>query len=101
MNNNYLLDIKKIINKYDPAGLFVLGAPEDEYSNEINLINSLLIEKKFTSSIDLEDALKVLFSSRFSPITVENNVSVYHSIAEDLFKLVGNYGILWKKNIKK
>lgn len=35
-------DIRRIVNKHDPEGLFRLGAPEDEYDHEVGRIHRSL-----------------------------------------------------------
>lgn len=64
--------IKKIINEWDPEGFIRMGAPEDEYTPEINMIyyglkNSIPDTVFYTFRILLET-----YSQFDEPLTLEN-----------------------------
>ena len=77
--------IIKIVNNHDPVHLIEIGAPMDEYFGEISSIQVLLAQYPNITEVEIEGALKKLFSEKFSPTLVAKNSAIYELMAHDLF----------------
>jgi hypothetical protein len=82
------LQIKALIDKHDPALLFALGAPEDEYVGEAQLVHELLDQNWNLNKEEIAEGLKKIFASRFTPRTVEINPNAYDNLAADIVGLL-------------
>ena len=59
-----MLDIREIINEWDPIGLFPF-APADEYDTEITEIERVIYKNKDISVEDLAEAIEEVFCRAF------------------------------------
>lgn len=79
--------VRKVINKHDPLGLLEMGAPEDEYSPEINSIS-----KRLTTQMSKQEIEKVVFEEFdywFGVEITKSKSPALKEIAKDIFKLIG------------
>ena len=82
--------IKEIINKHDPVGLLSLGAPDNEYLPEIQSIHSLITKEKNLAIYEIEKLIKNVFEGFFNEETINQNVSSYKAIANELKESIKN-----------
>lgn len=81
--------VKGIINEWDPVNLIELGAPIDEYNNEISMIASKIKEES-----NVNDIAEVIYNTlieMFDKATFENIEKLKTeclSIAEILYKKI-------------
>lgn len=61
-------EIVRIINDCDPAGLLAAGAPDDEYSSEIDAVTSRL--ERDISHQELTDLIITMFNRSFGPLSI-------------------------------
>ena len=58
--------VTQVINKYDLEGLLFLGAPEDEYTPEIQAITAFVINNyKHINPVILADNIQFVFNKFF------------------------------------
>ena len=72
LKNEYqkiITEIQSIINKYDPWELISIGAPDDEYSTQINQIIRALKELKTEDEIAKE--IEKIFTPFFHEKTID------------------------------
>lgn len=85
MNKLTFTEIKKIINGIDPMGLLKMGAPDDEYSSEINDI--LLRKNECNSKLYFEE-IKLIFDYWFYPSKIDEKI--IYKIYEEIQLLIQN-----------
>lgn len=76
--------ITKIINGWDPVGLFPL-APEDEYRFEIELICRYLAENEVTA-VMLGQYIRRMFTERFGSDVFPQSIAECTEIAEKILR---------------
>jgi len=56
--------VKKVINEYDPYKLIIMGAPEDEYYEEVKEIIEYMDKNKYKSEkVIKEEIIKICYNS--------------------------------------
>lgn len=65
--------VQEVINQHDPIGLLRGGAPEDEYTPEINDIAGRISRQHFNG--DYEDCVREVFSYWFRPKMLKPGVA--------------------------
>ena len=74
-------DITKIINKWDPIGLFPM-APRDEYIEEVKEIEKIVACNKSISVNELAEKINLLFVKRFGADVYHEDISQCILVAE-------------------
>lgn len=83
--------VREIINKYDPARLIVIGAPEDEYDPEVKTI---VYQLKNDQTIDqIQDLVYQEFIRWFNEKTIYGERESYLKMAIEIHELLGELGI--------
>ncbi len=78
------IDIRKILNKYDPIGLIMDDLNPDEYDPEINKILEVL-DSNMTEN-DLVEEIYNIFVEFFDDKMVRNK-NIYKEIAKEILKI--------------
>lgn len=65
--------VREVINYHDPIGLLREGAPQDEYTPEINDIAGRITKPHFNG--DYEDCIREVFSYWFRPKMLKPGVA--------------------------
>ena len=80
---------KEIIDKHDPIYLLRHGAPDDEYSSEISLIDNNIFNKDQWNINEIKDMVKDVFDTQFYENSISNeqiddiSSDLYYSIIGD------------------
>lgn len=75
--------VSKHINRWDPEHLLELGAPDDEYENEIERIVDLVLESR--DEIEIAESIQDTFKATFGEVYDFDKVVV---IAKKIWKEV-------------
>lgn len=78
------LDIRKILNQYDPVGIIYGDINSDEYDIEVRAILELITDQETHES--LAQKLHQVFIRYFDE-NIAGDYSIYKRIAEDILKL--------------
>ena len=78
--------VREIINKYDPARLIVIGAPEDEYDPEVKTIVYQL--KDVRTIAEIQDLVYQEFLRWFEEKSIVGEWDSYAEIAYEIHQLL-------------
>ena len=75
--------IKRIMNKYDPMGMFSSGCPDDEYESEVQIL--VVLSRYFNSEVSTNEIVTKLFNDRF---LTDLKPHQFSEMSRELFKVL-------------
>lgn len=87
IKKNKMEIIKQILNENDPMGLISVGCPDDEYTQEANLIEASMRDVGDLNDTDLSDIIANVFLKQFDEIL---DKTVCKKIAREINKKLSN-----------
>lgn len=79
--------IKQVLDRYDPMGLLSIGCPSDEYSLEVNLIESTIRDVGVPNIVELSEIISNVFFNQFDELLDE---TICKKIAIDINSKLSN-----------
>lgn len=78
------VDVKKIVDKWDPIELLAMHAPPDEYDSESKKVYNLAVANPTISTLELGEIIYTVFIKSFGNDVFTNTLEECKEVANDI-----------------
>lgn len=79
-------ELVDLLYQHDPVGLAKMGAPNDEYSSEAEMIYAVIRAQPLTTIAEMRRHIFRIFQEMFDQTA--GTEAAYQKVAEDVFKMI-------------